>query len=251
MEDLQILNNLEKEIYKDNSALSEWSKNYFHEGNKQRYLYDLKILKENYSSGKILEIGSAPYHLTYILSKKCYDITGIDISPERQAAFISGNKLNIIKCDIELEPLPFEDNGFHYIIFNEIFEHLRINPIQTLREINRVLHPDGILTLSTPNLYSVRNIVNFLLGKGFDDPYEEFLKLETIQHMGHVREYSVRQVKEFLEKTGFNNIKTQRKSFGRLKGLWTPFNFVRSVIPGLHALQIHTCNKVTSHNNHQ
>ena len=249
MEDLQILKDLEIEVKKDNGKLSEWSKNYFQEGNKVRYLNDLKLLQEHFSTGKVLEIGSAPYQLTYLLSKKGYDICGVDIAPERHAAFISENNLNIIKCDIESEPLPFEDNAFHYIIFNEIFEHLRINPIKTLREINRVLHPDGILTLSTPNLYSITNIVYYLLGKGFDDPYEEFLKLETLKHMGHVREYSIRQVRKFLEKTGYTNIVTQRKSFGRLKGLWTPFNFIRKLIPGLHALQIHTSKKAPTHHN--
>ena len=243
MEELQIFNDLEKEVHLADGVLADWSRNYYQEGNKRRYRHDLKLLENYYTKGKILEIGAAPYHLTYILKRKGYDITGIDIAPERLGGFISRNKLHIVKCDIESEALPFDDHSFHYIIFNEIFEHLRINPIRTLREINRVLHPDGILALSTPNLYSITNIVKYFLGMGMDNPYEEFLKLETIQHMGHVREYSVRQVKIFLENTGFTNIEVQRRSFGKLKGLWTPFNFIRKLIPGIHALQIHICGK--------
>jgi 2-polyprenyl-3-methyl-5-hydroxy-6-metoxy-1,4-benzoquinol methylase len=243
MEELQIFKDLQHEVNIADGILAEWSRNYYAEGTRQRYMYDLKLIETYHKGGKILEIGAAPYHLTYLLSRKGYDVTGIDIAPERLGSFISRNDLNIVKCDIESEALPLEDNAFHYIIFNEIFEHLRINPIQTLREMNRVLHPDGFMALSTPNLYSITNIVKYFLGMGMDNPYEEFLKLETIQHMGHVREYSIRQVKIFLEKTGFTNIEVQRKSFGRLKGMWTPFNFIRKLIPGIHALQIHICSK--------
>jgi len=243
MEELQIFNDLQKEVNLADGILGDWARNYYQEGNKRRYRNDLKLVEKYYKGGRILEIGAAPYQLTYILQRKGFDITGIDIAPERMDSFISRTHLNIVKCDIESEALPFDDHSFHYIIFNEIFEHLRINPIQTLREINRVLHPEGILALSTPNLYSITNIIKFTLGMGMDNPYEEFLKLETIQHMGHVREYSIRQVKIFLENTGFTSIEVQRKSFGRLKGLWTPFNFIRKLIPGIHALQIHICGK--------
>ena len=245
MKDLEIINDLKHEIEKDDSSLSAWNKNYFRMQNK-RYLYDITTINKNYKSGRILEIGSAPYHLTYILKRKGFPVTGVDISPERQAKFISDHNLEVVKCNIETEALPFSNNTFHYIIFNEIFEHLRINPITTLKDINRVLHPSGVLVLTTPNLYSIRNIMNFIRGKGFDNPYEQFLRLETIGHMGHVREYSIHQVKEFLNKTGFQNIKVERKSFNQLKGLWSPFNIVRAIFPGLNAIQIHLCKKTIS-----
>jgi SAM-dependent methyltransferase len=243
MDDLQIFKSLDEAVNKDDGELAAWSQNSLKEGNKRRYIFDQELLASHYESGRILEIGSAPYHLTYILTRKDFDITGIDIAPERQASFISDNHLNVVKCDIESEPLPFQDDTFHYIIFNEVFEHLRINPIRTLREINRVLHPEGKLALSTPNLYSIRTIILFFLGRGFDNPYEEFEKLETLHHMGHVREYSIRQMREFLVKTGFNPIASWRKSFGLLRGLLTPFNLVRKLIPGFHAAQYHICKK--------
>ena len=172
-----------------------------------------------------------------------YDVTGIDIDPQRHAAFLKETNLKIIKCNIEHESLPFEDNSFKFIMFNEIFEHLRINPIKTLREINRVLHPEGIFLISTPNLYGLRNVVNFLLGKGFDNPYEEFLKIETIQHMGHVRVYSVNQLKEFLINTGFIPHKTQIKTFEKVNGLWKLFTWVPHIFPIFNSIQIHICKK--------
>ena len=157
--------------------------------------------------------------------------------------FISEKELKVLKCDIENTPLPFETNEFGFVIFNEIFEHLRINPITTLNEINRVMSRGGILMLTTPNLYSIRNIVNFLLGRGFDDPYHEFMKLYKLGHMGHVREYSVKQLKKFLVNTGFESTYVTLKSYNPLKGLWTPFNYLRKLIPAFHRYQIHISKK--------
>lgn len=108
---------------------------------------------------------------------------------------------------METEKLPFDDGSFDAVVFNELLEHLRINPIFTLSEVLRVMKPDGILTLSTPNLRSLDGVRNFLLhDRAFSCTagiYFEYKKLETIGHMGHVREYTRTEVVEFLQTVGF------------------------------------------------
>lgn len=220
----------------------KWSRDILSK-NVKRFLNDIKYIKKYCKSGKILEIGSAPYHLTYTLSKLDYSVIGIDIDPSRFEKFIKEQNLNIIKHDIENDALPFKDNEFQFVIFNEIFEHLRIDPISTLKEINRILQPDGILMLTTPNLYSIQNIVSFLRGRGFDNPYKQFEQLHKIGHMGHVRLYSVKQVKEFLNNTGFDVVDTDRKSYLPLNGLYAPLNILRSIFPGFHTVQINISKK--------
>src|SRR5690554_4671144 len=120
---------LNRLIAADTSELADWSRNYFNH-HQRRYDYDLKNLDRHYSAGDILEVGSAPYHLTYLIQQSGRPVQGVDIDPSRQMDFIRAAELNIVRCNIEREVLPFADNSFHYIIFNEIFEHLRINPIQ-------------------------------------------------------------------------------------------------------------------------
>lgn len=245
MENFPELINKIDSLLKQNSTDSEldnWSQNYLH-NHAKRYKHDIQLIKQNYQTGKILELGSAPFHITYILKEMNFPLTGVDISPERFSNFIKEQKLDIKKCNIDNEKLPFEDNSFHLILFNEIFEHLRINPIAALREINRVLHPDGILILTTPNLYSIRNVINLILGKGFDDPYDQFKRLEDIGHMGHVREYSGKQVKKFLVNTGFKSKSLEFKSFDTLKGSWVIFSPLRKIFSGLNSFQIHVCSK--------
>jgi len=111
--------------------------------------------------------------------------------------------LDIKKANIETEKLPYKNNTFDFIIFNEVFEHLRINPILTLKEINRVLRPGGILLLTTPNLYAIHKILMFNLGRSFNDAYDEFNKLNIYGYMGHIREYSTKEVRKFLKNTNF------------------------------------------------
>ena len=206
-----IFKELEDELDLLGPQLVKWNRQYL-SFQRKRYENDLEIVKNYHKYGDILEIGSAPYHFTFCLKKLGYSVIGLDISPERGADFIRKHDLYIIKCDIERNKIPFHEGRFNFIIFNEIFEHLRINPIFALREVNRVLNPDGILILSTPNLYSIMNIIKFILGKGCcGDPYKEFEKLYTLGHMGHVRLYSTKEIKNFLEKTGFKVIKVLYK----------------------------------------
>jgi 2-polyprenyl-3-methyl-5-hydroxy-6-metoxy-1,4-benzoquinol methylase len=225
-----------------NGEFEKWSKDILSK-NIKRFLNDIKYIKKYCKSGEILEIGSAPYHLTYALSKLDYSVIGIDIDPSRFEKFIKEQNLNIIKHDIENYNLPFNDNEFQFVIFNEIFEHLRIDPISTLREINRILKPNGILMLTTPNLYSIQNIVRFFRGRGFDNPYKQFEQLHKIGHMGHVRLYSVKQVNEFLNNTGFEVIETNKISYVPLTGLYAPLNLIRSIFPGFHTVQVNISSK--------
>ena len=108
--------------------------------------------------------------------------------------------------------MPFAAEIFDLVLFNELFEHLRINPIFTLREAHRVLKPNGVLLLSTPNLRSFRGIRNLLVhNQGHavsPGVYCQYEKLETLGHMGHVREYTTREVSDFLTHTGFRVDKT-------------------------------------------
>lgn len=200
-----VLLQLEKELdifTKANPSLRHFLWDSFND-HRNRYWGDLKLIDKYFKKGRILEIGSNPFHLTICLKKLGLEVIGIEINPEPFKSFIDKYGLVIKKVNIEIEKLPFTDNTFDFIVFNEVFEHLRINPIFALKEINRVLKPDGILLLTTPNLYALHKIFMFNLGKSFNDAYEEFNKLSVYGYIGHIREYSAQEVKKFLENTGF------------------------------------------------
>lgn len=169
----------------------------------RRYLADLQIIAQLAPRGMILELGSAPCHMTALLKCTGHSVIGIDACPERVADFVRQFDLDVRRCDIERSPLPFADASMSCALLCETFEHLRIDPAFVLSEINRVLAPDAPLLLTTPNVYSLPSLGRFLLGRSIADPTEEFAKLRSLGHMGHVREYSAREVRRFLETCGF------------------------------------------------
>jgi len=204
---MRIIEACAKDLSPDGRSLSEWHKSYI-SNQKIRIALDLDIVEEKVSvGGRVLECGSIPLLLTMALSKCGYHVTGCDIAPGRYASTIQSTGLHVIQCDIETEKLPFEDNAFDAVVFNELLEHLRINPIFTLSEVWRVMKPTGTLILTTPNLKSMGGMINYLFrNRGFSSSgnlYEEYQKLETLGHMGHVREYTRTEIIEFLHNMGF------------------------------------------------
>jgi len=191
----------------DDPALSGWFENYFRE-HRSRLAGDLRLIGRHVEPGaRVLDCGAVPLLTTAALAESGYRVRGVDLAPERFAAAIADLGLEVERCDVETEPLPFADEAFDAVVFNELFEHLRINPIVTLREVHRVLAPGGVLLLSTPNLRSLRGVRNLIVrnqGQAASAGiYEQYEKLETLGHMGHVREYTTREVASFLTRIGF------------------------------------------------
>lgn len=205
---LRLIETCARELAPDSAALSAWHQDYL-ANHRTRIAQDLDIIfREIPRSTSILEFGSVPLILTAALKSSGYHVTGCDIQPDRYASTIEAKGLDVVRCNIETESLPFADASFDAVIFNELFEHLRINPVFTLSEVLRILKPNGIITLSTPNLRSLEGIRNFLLR---DRAYScapsiflEYKKLQTIGHMGHVREYTRTEVVDFLQTIGFS-----------------------------------------------
>ena len=192
-------------------ALEGWFEKYCRQ-HRQRFAADLELVRRHVEEGaRILEYGAVPLVMTAALAASGYRVRALDLAPERFAPSIRDLGLDVVRCDVETEAVPFGEGSFDAVLFHELFEHLRIHPIFTLREVHRVLVPGGRLLLSTPNLRSLRGIRNLLLrNRGHSvsgGVYEQYEKIETLGHMGHVREYTTREVAEFLARVGFEGEK--------------------------------------------
>jgi SAM-dependent methyltransferase len=195
-------------IQPDSLELAAWFHKYA-SGQRERLAYDLDYVREYFRLGDdILEFGSIPLLLTAAVTHMGYRVHGVDLAPERFQKSATTLGLSITKCDVEREPLPFPDSSFRGMLFNEMFEHLRINLIHTFREVFRVLCPGGVLLMSTPHLRSLQMLLNFALTNrpygNSGDLYTEYEKIAKVGHMGHVREYTTFEVCEFLKKIGFS-----------------------------------------------
>ena len=85
---------------------------------------------------------------------------------------------------------------------------MRINLIFTMSELFRVLKPGGVLFLSTPNIRSAGGIYNLLVRdlcySSTPSVYDQFEKLYSLGHMGHMREYTATETIDFLARIGFH-----------------------------------------------
>jgi len=75
---------------------------------------------------------------------------GIDIAPEFAGP-------DVLIQDIS-NGIPFPDGAYDFVFCIEVLEHVP-NPYGTLGEIHRVLKPGGVLVLSVPNPYHLKEII--------------------------------------------------------------------------------------------
>ena len=214
----------------------------YYTASKERFKYILKYLQSNnLHNKKILDIGVCKF--TYIL-KQIYpelDITALDFQNHENQVMAHGIHFMLYNLEKDSDNSP--DNAFDIIIFSEVIEHLAISPRLVFKKLRAMLKKDGILITTTPNFLSFANRFKCLIGVS---PLEEVR--ENLQNPGHFREYSMKELKEYLNYAGFeiliakyppywNSIKMLIQRY-RLKGaswlklcfLYIPFIYLRKII---------------------
>jgi len=161
-------------------------------------------------TGRCLELGANPYFITHLLR----EYTNLDLTlanffggPEgKQAQKNSwddgtGRQEVVLEFDhfnLEESRFPYDDSSFEVVVFCEIIEHLLMNPVHTLKEINRVLKPGGLLLVTTPNVARLGNVLAMTDGLSIYDPYSGFGPYGR-----HNREFSMHELVQLLKFCGF------------------------------------------------
>jgi SAM-dependent methyltransferase len=111
---------------------------------------------------------------------------------------VAGQRFNI---NLEIDEIPTSDATYDLVLCLEVIEHLELDPMFMLSEINRVLKPGGCLYLSTPNSISGRNVFKILHGYAphFFMKYNKQGKLYR-----HNIEYAPHQVLALAKAAGFS-----------------------------------------------
>ncbi|MDD5237254.1 MAG: class I SAM-dependent methyltransferase, partial [Candidatus Omnitrophica bacterium] len=112
----------------------------------------LKKLSRFRTTGKILEIGCSTGFFLDEARRLKWDVYGVEMS--KWAIDYCKGKLNlenIYEGTLEEAKLPY--NFFDAIVMSDVIEHL-YDPRQTLNEVRRILKPDGVLCISTPDIDS-------------------------------------------------------------------------------------------------
>lgn len=164
---------------------------------------------------RLLDIGCGDGAFTVLLKEAmgAKEVFGIEIASD---AVASAEKKGVktLQVDIDENVFPFEDDYFDAIYCGEVIEHL-FDPDHLLDELNRVLKPEGICVLTTPNLAGWPNRIALLLGF---QPYPMAVspRLEGAGKLlikgnegqwGHVRVFTLRASRELAE---FHHLKVEQ-----------------------------------------
>lgn len=122
------------------------------------------------------------------LKDRCAWAVGIDCDQRSLAK----NKMMPRRILGEVGRLPFEDGSFDLVTANMVVEHLE-HPEQAIREVRRVLGPNGVFLFQTPNLLNpavliamvlpqaLKNlIVEFLQGRAHEDVFPTFYRMNRL-----------------------------------------------------------------------
>jgi len=178
----------------------------------RRFVYTYGLVKND--EGSCLELGANPYFTTMLLK----EFTKLDLSlanyfgdfpmgdGTQEIEYLDIESREKIKhqfdfqhFNTENETFPWENNTFDVVIFAEIIEHLTHDPCQVLREIRRILRPNGILILTTPNVSRLENVAKMIAGANIYDPYSGYGPYGR-----HNREYNRHELVTLLQYEGFD-----------------------------------------------
>lgn len=138
-------------------------------------------------------------------------IWGIDID-NHSISLAKKVGIKTIKYNIE-NGLPLKSNFFDLVIANQIIEHV-LDVDQLIKEIKRVLKPNGYLLVSTENLSSWHNLTALFLGWQAFSQHISYLKnignpLRMAKYTNydksgmHIKIFTPRGLRELLELYGF------------------------------------------------
>ncbi len=93
----------------------------------------------------------------------------------------------------DIEHLPFENESFDVLHVGEVIEHV-IDPQSALSEWKRVIRPGGYLVVTTPNR---------------KHRFARLTGTEVPENLEHLREYTVSELREELQRAGFTVTKVE------------------------------------------
>jgi ubiquinone/menaquinone biosynthesis C-methylase UbiE len=194
----------------------------------RRHARTLETLIDAGTSGKVLELGTSsviPLALSSLVPELEITVTDFDSTKPKTSKVTLGNSLgvNCYSIDLESEPIPVEDETFDFVICSEVIEHLDVDPMYMMSEINRVLKKGGTLVLTTPNACSTHSIWKILRGY---EPYFYMQYQKNRSPYRHNYEYSPRSLEIILNASGF---------FGKV---WTEDSFEDRVTEDITKLRL-------------
>lgn len=171
----------------------------------------LKYFRQNQISKEkeILDLGAGHGAMTKKLHESGYQISACDLFPEH----FYFDEIECAKVDIT-KPFPYPDERFDVVIAVEVSEHI-IDHELFFSELSRILRPDGVVFISTPNILSMKSRMHFLL-RGFFFSFGplEMNNYDGLQHVASLTldQYHYAAIKNGLKPVDYAIDRKQKSS---------------------------------------
>ena len=156
------------------------------------------LIPFSHRSGKILDIGSGsqPFFLLNVEFSEKYGLDKV------VSANAYRHLINFTNYNIEEGTLPFENDYFDVITMLAALEHIQPKSVlRVLREVFRVMRPNGVLIITTPAGYTA----------GALRIMSKLKILSSTEIEDHKNVYNHKKIGSLLEAAGF---KKEKMSFG-------------------------------------
>lgn len=188
-----------------------------YEIDRKRFAFSLQLLDEQQviRGKRILDLGSGVGIFALALSKLGAKVFGLDKfifphsmdNPYKIKDFESlrkiwdRNGLQITEGDL-LAALPFSDREFDAVNCDATIEHLPYSPQHLFTEVKRVLRPQGVFLITTPNFANLLRRIRFLFGKSPQWDIRDYFERGEL-FTGHRREFTVSELCTMVSLSGF------------------------------------------------
>lgn len=179
----------------------------YHRGHEARLARTVELIVKMNPTGKLLELGTSgfiPLALKELLPDLEVVVTHFDKSRAADGKMLHGMgdkklKLRTLCVDLESDELPVADGYFDFVLCGEVIEHMEIDPMFMLSEVNRVLKDGGKLLVTTPNVLSSRGLHKIIHGI---EPYFYMHYHRSREYHRHNYEYTAKSLEAMLKCAG-------------------------------------------------
>lgn len=168
--------------------------------------------------GQLLEVGpETPANPEFVAQRLKVPPTGYHLVEISRPALdrLTRAGWSATSADLSSEALPFPAGSIDVAIMSEVLEHL-VDPDHALDELRRVLKPDGLLVVTTPNLAAWFNRLLLLIGvqPAFTETGTRWVfgrrgLLRRSRPVGHLRILTFPALLELVEFHGFEAVRAE------------------------------------------
>lgn len=161
---------------------------------------------------RLLDVGCFNGYISFLFKQLGYQVTGTDVCElaDRRDIFARAG-IEFIPSNMNYpEPFPkLASRRFEIVIIAQVIEHILNHPLGLIQSLARLMRPEGMMVLTTPNPYNVMGALRMLRGHTMLWGTQEFIsqaKFDGNQAISqgdiHYREYAQDELADMLTAAG-------------------------------------------------